>query len=384
MNNNLEREGQGTFGLAEVLFDQEKYSQICQMAEAMSGSNFTIPTHFRGNFGDCMSVIVKSLQWGGLNPWDVASKTSLMNGSTLAYDAQLVTAVINSSPLLESRLKPSFEGDWSSVMGKCTQGKNAKGHKTFTKQWKPEAEEGLSVTVSGTLKGQNDPTTLTVKLNEVVDRVSSNWVVNPRQQLVYLVEKQWARMYAPDIILGVYTPDEKPFDEPLNNEQPSTIESSEEALTNSEIDLDEEHQSLIDQIEAATIESHIDVELRPLISRLPQGEARGYVIDRASAKLEEIQSLAANEYSDAEYPEANKDAPENSDEEPPEVKQNAASLKKSYTTIDGEIMKAKTEDEVDAAISPDNMGHLSEAIQQQLRYGAENQLHVISVNSQEE
>jgi hypothetical protein len=30
----------------------------------------------------------------------------------------------------------------------------------------------------------------------------------PRQQLAYLAVKRWARLYCPDVILGVYTADE--------------------------------------------------------------------------------------------------------------------------------------------------------------------------------
>ncbi|ECD9546107.1 recombinase RecT [Salmonella enterica subsp. houtenae] len=34
------------------------------------------------------------------------------------------------------------------------------------------------------------------------------WEQDPRQQLAYLCVKRWARLHAPDVLLGVYTPDE--------------------------------------------------------------------------------------------------------------------------------------------------------------------------------
>jgi hypothetical protein len=34
------------------------------------------------------------------------------------------------------------------------------------------------------------------------------WVSDPRQQLAYLATKRWARLHAPDVMLGVYTVDE--------------------------------------------------------------------------------------------------------------------------------------------------------------------------------
>lgn len=34
------------------------------------------------------------------------------------------------------------------------------------------------------------------------------WVSNPKQQIAYLGVKYWARLYCPEVILGVYSPDE--------------------------------------------------------------------------------------------------------------------------------------------------------------------------------
>ncbi|WP_199784215.1 recombinase RecT, partial [Cronobacter dublinensis] len=39
-------------------------------------------------------------------------------------------------------------------------------------------------------------------------RNSPLWEQDPRQQLAYLCTKRWARLHAPDVLLGVYTPDE--------------------------------------------------------------------------------------------------------------------------------------------------------------------------------
>ena len=39
-------------------------------------------------------------------------------------------------------------------------------------------------------------------------RNSPLWKSDPKQQLAYLAIKKWARLFTPDVILGVYTPDE--------------------------------------------------------------------------------------------------------------------------------------------------------------------------------
>lgn len=42
----------------------------------------------------------------------------------------------------------------------------------------------------------------------VTTRNSPLWKTAPKQQLAYLAVKYWARLYCPDVILGVYSPDE--------------------------------------------------------------------------------------------------------------------------------------------------------------------------------
>ncbi|EDQ2432288.1 recombinase RecT [Salmonella enterica subsp. enterica] len=42
----------------------------------------------------------------------------------------------------------------------------------------------------------------------LVTRNSPLWVSNPKQQIAYLGVKYWARLYCPEVILGVYSPDE--------------------------------------------------------------------------------------------------------------------------------------------------------------------------------
>lgn len=39
-------------------------------------------------------------------------------------------------------------------------------------------------------------------------RNSTLWTEDPKQQIAYLAQKRWARLYCPDVLLGVYTPDE--------------------------------------------------------------------------------------------------------------------------------------------------------------------------------
>ncbi|MBZ6064396.1 recombinase RecT, partial [Escherichia coli] len=66
----------------------------------------------------------------------------------------------------------------------------------------------LTVRVWASLIGESEPRTLTISMAQAGVRNSPLWEQDPRQQLAYLCVKRWARLHAPDVLLGVYTPDE--------------------------------------------------------------------------------------------------------------------------------------------------------------------------------
>ncbi|EAQ6132377.1 recombinase RecT, partial [Salmonella enterica] len=69
-------------------------------------------------------------------------------------------------------------------------------------------EMGIGIIIRATLKGEDKPRELNLLLAQARTRNSTLWADDPRQQLAYLAVKRWARLYCPDVILGVYTPDE--------------------------------------------------------------------------------------------------------------------------------------------------------------------------------
>ena len=149
-----------------------------------------------------------------MNPYAVAQKTHLVNG-VLGYEAQLVNAVIASSSAINGRFHYRYGGDWE----RCTRtqeitrekhGKNGKYSVTErVRGWTDEDEIGLFVQVGAILRGESEITWgEPLYLSGVVTRNSPLWVSNPKQQIAYLGVKYWARLYCPEVILGVYSPDE--------------------------------------------------------------------------------------------------------------------------------------------------------------------------------
>jgi hypothetical protein len=184
----LTTQANATVGTAAAIFSPEGMNQLVRFAELMSQSKATVPQHLAGKPADCLAVTMQAAQWG-MNPFAVAQKTHVVNG-TLGYEAQLVNAVVSSSNLLTTRLNYEWAGDWSKVNGKT------------------DKSPSLTVTVSATIKGEADPRSLTISMAQAGVRNSPLWEQDPRQQLAYLCVKRWARLHAPDVLLGVYTPDE--------------------------------------------------------------------------------------------------------------------------------------------------------------------------------
>lgn len=163
--------------------------------------------------GDCFAVCLQSMQWG-MNPFSVAQKTHLVNG-TLGYEAQLVAAVINSSGVVKDRFHFEWFGEWEKIVGRFKEVEsrtkkddNGNPKKFIVPDWKQEDERGLGIKVWATLRGESQPRVLTLLLTQARTRNSTLWTEDPKQQIAYLVQKRWARLYAPDVILGVYTRDE--------------------------------------------------------------------------------------------------------------------------------------------------------------------------------
>jgi hypothetical protein len=187
----------------DMVMNHQAMIQMQNLAELMANGKSTVPAHLKGSPADCMAIIMQAAQWQ-MNPFAVAQKTHLVSG-TLGYEAQLVNAVITSSRAVTGRFHYRYGGNWQT-------GGDGQAH---------AAQKGVNVnmgvTIDGTcwvqvgavLAGEKEicwgeplyPSTVTT-------RNSPLWKTNPKQQSSYLAVKYWARLYAPAVILGVYSSDE--------------------------------------------------------------------------------------------------------------------------------------------------------------------------------
>ncbi|MEE4668234.1 recombinase RecT [Pseudomonas alliivorans] len=209
-----------------LVLDGDSLDKMMRLADVMSTGRATLPKHFNGNSADCLAVVMQAMQWK-MNPFAVAQKTHLVNG-VLGYEAQLVNAVITTCAPVVDRLHYEWYGDWDKVIGKFVIKNGDKGEYRQP-GWKLADEEGLGVKVWATFRGEDEPRVLELLLAQARTRNSTLWADDPRQQLAYLATKRWSRLYCPDVILGVYSPDELEESSPrLRDVSPQREESGTE------------------------------------------------------------------------------------------------------------------------------------------------------------
>jgi hypothetical protein len=174
-------------------------NDIDQMAVRLSRGGPMVPPHCRGpdGVGVCHGLIVQALEW--LMPiMAVINKSYVVNNrgvERIAYESQLIHAVIERNAPLKGRLRFSIVGDGDEL--RCKVWGTFKGE--------DEPHEYISETL-GKLRdqrGRNDSGTL---------KGSPLWDHQPDVQLFYSASRQWARLFAPDVILGAYTPEDPVYE----------------------------------------------------------------------------------------------------------------------------------------------------------------------------
>lgn len=153
--------------------------ELFEMAKMMAVAQTAVPKHLRGNPGACLAVCIQALEWR-MSPFAVANKSYEVN-DRIAYESQLITAVINARAPLVSRLRYVYDGE--GIEMKCT--------------------------VSGLLKGEATPLDYeSPQIKNIKVKNSPLWASDPRQQLAYYSSRAWARRHCPEVILGIYADDE--------------------------------------------------------------------------------------------------------------------------------------------------------------------------------
>lgn len=153
--------------------------QVLEAAKLMAISGVAIPQHLRGNPGACLAVIIQAVEWR-LSPYAVANKSYSVN-DRLAYESQLIQAVILQRAPIRGRLKVEYQG----------------------------AGEARTCRVSATLADTGETVDYTSPpFGRIHPKNSPLWKSDPDQQQFYYSGRALCRRHFPDVLLGIYARDE--------------------------------------------------------------------------------------------------------------------------------------------------------------------------------
>lgn len=157
----------------------QNMAEVMEFSKLMSLSDAAVPKHLRQNPGACLAVVTQALEWR-MSPFAVANKSYYVN-DRIAYESQLIHAVIESRAPLTRRLKADYEGTGPD---RCC-------------------------IVTGFLKDEVDPVVYrSPAIKDIAVKNSPLWKSDPDQQLWYYASRAWARRFCPDVLLGIYSKDE--------------------------------------------------------------------------------------------------------------------------------------------------------------------------------
>jgi len=150
--------------------------EAMNLATMMSQSKL-VPAALQKSPADCLLVIEQAMRWR-MSVFAVAQEVSVIQGKMM-FSGKIVAAAIHTSGVLEGRLSYEYSGQGA----------------------------GLAVRVAGLLRGEAEPRDVDVTLASAKTN-NQWWVKTPEQMLSYHGARVWARRHAPEVMLGVYAPEE--------------------------------------------------------------------------------------------------------------------------------------------------------------------------------
>jgi hypothetical protein len=172
-------------------------AQVMDFAKTMAIADIAIRKHLRGNVGACLAVTIQAIEWE-MSPFAVANKSYEVNG-VIAYEAQLINAVILSRAPIIGRFKISYEG---------------------------AGDQRVCTVALAMRDGGPDAVYESPLFGRITPKNSPLWKSDPDQQQFYYSSRALCRRHFPDVLLGVYAVEEVidagpgGFDEPPGGPKP--------------------------------------------------------------------------------------------------------------------------------------------------------------------
>ncbi len=152
--------------------------EVMEFAKLMALADKAVPVHLRKNPGACLAVTFQAVEWR-MSPFAVANKSYEVR-DRIAYESQLIHAVIEARAPLQNRLECLYEG----------------------------VSADRSCTVTGCFTNGDVRTYTSPKFGAITNKNSPLWTADPDQQLWYYSSRAWARKWCPDVLMGIYSREE--------------------------------------------------------------------------------------------------------------------------------------------------------------------------------
>jgi len=171
----------------------ESLAQVMDVTKLMSQAGPAVPAHCRGNVGVCFALCLQALEWK-MSPFAVANKSYITN-DRINYESQLVHAVIEARAPLKQRLGRRYKGEGDNRV--CIVFGTFKGETEVREHESPPLSQ-----IRPPFGDKKD------RDGNPIRKGSPLWDKKPDVQLFYDTSRDFGRIYCPDVLLGIYTPDE--------------------------------------------------------------------------------------------------------------------------------------------------------------------------------
>jgi hypothetical protein len=168
-----------------AVLDTAKFEHFMRIAKVMACSSLipdslTIKDKQKLDFdavlGNCFLVVNQAARWNA-DPFAVAQCVSVVRGK-ICYEGKLIAAII------AAKLGVRLRFDWNDETG-----------------------DAFGIVVSGVIPSESEPRAINGTVGQWKTD-NEQWRKNPRNMLAYRGSREWGRLHAADIMLGVYSPDE--------------------------------------------------------------------------------------------------------------------------------------------------------------------------------
>ncbi|KRQ99247.1 recombinase RecT [Bradyrhizobium valentinum] len=182
--------------------DYANLRDMVDAAKLMATAGPMIPPHMQGNVGMCFANNLRAQELG-ISPLALANWSYVVeqwvNGQKVqrvAYESQFFHAIIEARAPITTRLQVGYEG--SGDARRCRVWATFKGE-TEPRYFPPLDADPDQFTLGKLHPGHNEKGKV---------KGSPLWDKKPDLQLFYNMSRDWARMYCPDVIAGMYGRDE--------------------------------------------------------------------------------------------------------------------------------------------------------------------------------